>query len=80
MKLILLLISLTLYPTTMVVTEIDDTNDLVILEDFNGNEWSFYGAEDWQVDDIASVIMSTNGTADIYDDKIMIARYSGYIN
>jgi hypothetical protein len=67
-----------IYPTTVIIREIDYLNDLVICEDYNGNEWVFEGIEDWDVNDIVSMIMNDNETELIYDDVIMQIRYSGH--
>ena len=69
----------TVYPATFMVSAVDLDNDLVFLVDFNGNEWAISGVEDWMEGDIASAIMSDNGTPVIYDDRIVDIRYSGYI-
>lgn len=65
------------YAMTTKVVELDRENDVVVCEDFNGNLWEFYGCEDWQIDDIASLLMDDNGTPTIYDDEIVSARYNG---
>lgn len=65
------------YPRTMTVTEIDTASDTVILTDYVGHEWSFYGVEDWMVGDICSCIMDDNGTENITDDIIISTRYGG---
>lgn len=65
------------YPNCGIVTEIDKGNDLVIFQDFSGQEWSFRGAEDYMVGDVVAVIMSDNGTESIYDDTIITAKYCG---
>ena len=65
------------YALTTEVVELDRKNDIVVCEDFNGNLWEFYGCEDWQIDDIASLLMDNNGTPTIYDDEIVSARYNG---
>ena len=58
------------YALTTKVVELDR-------EDFNGNLWEFYGCEDWQIGDIASLLMNSHGTEKIFDDKIELARYNG---
>ncbi len=69
-----------IYPTSMIVTEIDYENDLVTIVDFNGNAFQFFGCEDWCENDICAVIMDDNGTPEtIYDDIITQVRYCGYI-
>lgn len=65
------------YALTTKVVELDRENDVVVCEDFNGNLWEFYGCEDWQIDDVASLLMDDNGTSAIYDDEIVNARYNG---
>ena len=69
----------TLYPLTALVVDFDETQDVVICEDYAGNIWEFYGIEDWQEGDLASFIMNDNGTPTIYDDEIVSVRYSGWI-
>lgn len=67
------------YPTCGEVVEVDYENDLVVVEDFNGNLWEFEGCEDWLEGDIASMIMNDCGTPEIYDDEIVTVKYSGYV-
>lgn len=73
--------SASLYATTFVVIETRKTDDTVILTDMtSGHKYSFYGIEDWEVGDIATCIMSDNGTEDyIYDDQILTVKYEGWI-
>ncbi len=72
--------NLSLYPKTMIVTEINTTEDYVVCEDYTGNLWSFDGVEDWQEGDICSAIMWGKGTAEVIDDEIVMARYNGNVN
>ena len=65
------------YPTTAVIYDLDRENDLVTVEDANGNLWQFEGCEDWDINDICSILMDDCGTTSIYDDKIVMVRYSG---
>lgn len=69
-----------LYSVAMIVTELDEENDTVIMQDANGNIWSFEGIEDWFVGDLASVMLDKNGTQEIYDDTIVKVRYTGVID
>ena len=66
------------YPMTGIVTEVDRKNDIVTIEDFNGNIWEFEGCEDWEENDICSCIMNNKGTENIKDDEIVKVKYSGY--
>lgn len=69
----------TLYPHTAVVSEVNYTENIVTVEDFNGNLWEFSETDDWSKGDIVSMIMDTKGTDSIYDDEIVSVKYSGYI-
>lgn len=62
------------YSQILKVVEIE--NDLIYLTDWNGNEWIWEGAEDWEVGDFAAATMNTNGTEIIYDDIIVNLRYT----
>lgn len=66
------------YPLTVQVVELDHEADVVVCVDGAGNSWEFYGVEDWQVGDFASLLMDDNGTTEnIYDDVITTAHYAG---
>lgn len=66
------------YPTCGTVTEINRENGKVVVKDFNGNLWAFEGSEDWIEGDICAMIMSDEGTPEIYDDVIVQVRYCGW--
>jgi hypothetical protein len=66
-----------IYPRTMVVSELETETDTVVLRDAVGHTWEFYGIEDWQIGDICSCIMDTNGTEEITDDMIVKTVYNG---
>ena len=68
-----------LYPASMIVTYVNYEEDTVALEDFNGQRWVFYGAEDWIVNDICACIMNDMGTDVVYDDEIVETRYCGWV-
>ena len=70
-----------IYPSTMVITEIDCTTDTVVVENANGFIYAFEGVEDLMPGDFMSIIMYNNGTPwTIEDDWVISARYSGYID
>lgn len=62
------------YSQVFEVVEIE--NDLIYLVDWDGNEWIWEGAEDWEIGDFAAATMNTNGTEIIYDDIIVNLRYT----
>lgn len=66
------------YAMTTVVVELDYDNDAVVCVDFNGNEWAFYGIEDWLVGDVATLVMWNAETDIIYDDEVLDVYYSGW--
>ena len=68
-----------IYPQTFMVIESDHDCDVLTLRDFNGFEWFWFGAEDYEVGDLVSAIMEDNNTVKIFDDEIITIRYSGYI-
>lgn len=66
------------YALTTCVVELDKKNDVVIVEDSTGNRWQFYGVEDWQEGDCASLLMWDNGTESILDDEVRGVRYGAW--
>lgn len=69
-----------LYALYTIVSDINYNDDIVCCTDFNNNIWSFYGVEDWVINDICSLTMYDNNTEIIYDDIILNTTYSGYID
>lgn len=72
-----LIVSGFLYPDTMIITSINEEEDLVTMECANGNQFQMYGVEDYFVGDLVSCIMYNNGTELVYDDVILDAEYVG---
>lgn len=68
------------YPKTGIVTALSAQDDLVVVRDACGQLWCFSGMEDWEVGDVASMIMDDMGTETIYDDQVLKARYAGYFD
>lgn len=64
-----------LYLLTTTVTEVN--NDTVTVEDSNGNLWSFNGVEDCEINDSCTLVMDSNGTEYVTDDKILSETYNG---
>lgn len=71
-----------IYADTMLVVDVKDLNDgtyLLTMEDCNGFIWEYEtDAEDYFVDDCASVIMDNMGTPLIWDDEIVCVNYSAW--
>ncbi len=68
-----------LRPASLLVCGVDYEADEVELIDATGNAWIMTGAEDWIPGDIAAVIFDTCGTAEIFDDEIIVATYTGTV-
>ena len=66
------------YPSVAIVVDVNYENNVVALQDSNGEILAFTGTEDWMVGDVAALIMSDNGTEKVYDDEIIDARYSSF--
>lgn len=66
------------YSLSTVVTDLDKERDIVTVEELDGsNVWTFYGVEDWEINDICSLTMFNNNTPKIYDDIIIGTTYGG---
>ena len=68
-----------LYPRTAIVTDINRQADFVTVECANGNEYYFYGAYDYEIGDIVSLIAKENITKRVIDDLVVSHRYDGFI-
>ena len=58
------------------VVEIDRENNLVIIEDFNGNLWDYFGTENASIGRAVAMKMNGRHTMQIEDDKIVELNYS----
>ena len=67
-----------IYPATFKVYKMDSENDLVYIVSSTGYTYSFYGCEDYCIDDYVTCIMGDNSTTEITDDYIIDVRYSGF--
>lgn len=66
-----------IYPQAFRVYSVDRSADLVTLETSTGLLFDFYGVEDWTTGDVCAAVMDDNGTPEIIDDRIIMARYAG---
>ena len=66
------------YAMTAEVVNVSEARDIVTVEDYNGNLWEFYGAEDWHEKDCASLLMDSKGTDTIKDDEIIKVTFSAW--
>jgi len=65
-----------LYPATMIVDEV--RNGIVTMSTETGHMYCYAGASDEEVGDLMSVLMDSNGTPNVADDRIVQVRYSGF--
>lgn len=68
------------YPLTTIVREVveEEETRIIVVEDANGNIWEFENENEFDIDDIVSLLMYNNGTPQIFDDKIVMTVYSGF--
>lgn len=59
------------YPMNTVVREIDYDNNIVIVENNDGELFSFFGTDSFKVNDNCALLMYDNTTSDITDDVII---------
>ena len=75
-----------MYPLTGIVTDlkldVKPGEDLVTITCANGNMFSWYApaTDCWELYDLASCIMDSNGTARVYDDEVILAHYAGSLD
>ncbi len=68
----------TIYPTTAVITDINEQNDIVTMSTASGLVYQFEGIEDYYTGDLVACLMFDNGTPDnVRDDIILSHRYTG---
>ena len=68
-----------LYAQTGIITEINRYSDFVTVTVANGNQFSFYGASDYEEGDFCSMVMDSCGTEIVYDDVVIDTKYDGYL-
>lgn len=68
-----------LYAQTGIITEINRYSDFVTVTVANGNQFSFYGASDYEEGDFCSMVMDSCGTEIVFDDVIVDTKYDGYL-
>ena len=65
------------YQFPAIVTGIDFVKDVVTIVDDHGEEWEFYGAEEWSVGNLVWVIVYSYGTETLEDDEIIDIEFQG---
>jgi hypothetical protein len=68
-----------LYPNTAVVTAIDYGKDSFTVVTSTNISYTLKGVEDWEVGDLASLLMyDIGGDGDITNDLVIELRYTGF--
>ena len=65
------------YPLTAKVIKVNRKTDTVTVRDYSGHKWKFRDCEDYEKNDVVSMLMDSNGTENVKDDIILQVRYSG---
>lgn len=68
-----------LYSRTAIVTDINRAGDFVTAKCSNGNKYYFYGARDYEVGDVVSLIAKKNLSRVAIDDAVVSHRYDGFV-
>ena len=78
---IVLLLSLNFdyYSTVGRVIGYDTLSDALYVLAY-GDIWRYIGIEDWEINDMCSIVFCDNGTEEIDDDEIVYMRYIGNID
>lgn len=67
------------YPNTAIVTAIDFEKDCFTVATSTHIEYTLKGVEDWEVGDLASLLMYDIGSdGDITNDLVIELRYTGF--
>lgn len=64
-----------LYIMETIVVDFEEASDLVVVETETGNLYTFYGIEDWELNDRCILVMDDCGTESIKDDEIIRTFY-----
>jgi len=67
------------YELVTLAVAVDDSNDVVVCEDSNGNLWEFQGVQNWKLGDSIHLLMDDMNTASIYDDTICGSSSNNWI-
>lgn len=67
------------YPNTAIIKSVDYVTDNFIISTSTGIEYTLKGVEDWEVGDLASLLMYDIGSdGDITNDLVIELRYTGF--
>ena len=69
-----------LYARVAIVSGFEFHNDLVFFTDVTGHVWECYEIEDWQLGDVACLIIWNAETREVSDDEIVWFTYNGRVS
>ena len=69
-----------LYARVAIVSGFEFHDDLVFFTDVTGHVWSCYEIEDWQLGDVACLIIWDAETREVSDDEIVWFTYNGRVS
>lgn len=69
-----------IYPLAGYVCLFEEDWDLVVIDTFGGDVFSFYGIGDWKEGDIVAMLMYDNHTEQTEDDVIVETTYCGNLD
>lgn len=69
----------TAYAVTAFVSDIDTDAGTITFEDADGNLWTVDSGEEWEIGDVATILLEDGGTPDKpEDDTIIFVEQSGF--
>ena len=66
-----------LYSIPAVIVAAHRESSVISFVDLRGEEWEFKSDAAWEIGDEVTVVFSTNGTSNIYDDAVVTVDWIG---
>lgn len=67
------------YSTVGRVVGYDTLSDTLFIKS-DGHIWEYAEIQDWDINDMCSMVFCDNGTEEIEDDEVVYMRYIGYLD
>lgn len=64
-----------IYSAAGLVSEINEIENTITIEDFDGNLWSVYSDQKYNIGTLCALSLSDNATAEIEDDIVLEVKY-----
>lgn len=64
-----------IYSAAGLISDIDEAENTITIEDFDGNLWSVYSDDKYNIGTLCALSLSDNATAEIEDDIVLEVKY-----